>query len=243
MGAIASQITSPTIVYSTVYSDAEQREHQSSAPLAFERGIHRGPVNSPHKWPVTRKMFPSDDVMMTNLSPLITPDPAGGQSGHLRGLSVPRHLRLWHAHSRPRGRHCQGYAKRPGTSCGWNVSPCATPVGIHHGNGKYIVRCRYIAVNFFHTYSQKTPHSSPVRARYGLSLVHPSSDWYSDSIPVIISAISYNIGPLYNGTRLYCALDIARFLLSEELCKDSPHLAHKHEVWGIFWEFTVWIKF
>ena len=64
MGAIASQITSLTIVYSIVYSDANQRKHQSSASLAFVRGIHRGPVNSPHKWPVTRKMFPFDDVIM-----------------------------------------------------------------------------------------------------------------------------------------------------------------------------------
>ena len=45
------------IVYSNVYSDADQRKHQSSASLAFVRGIHRGPVNSPHKWPVTRKCF------------------------------------------------------------------------------------------------------------------------------------------------------------------------------------------
>ena len=64
MGAIASQITSLTIVYSTVYSDADQRKHQSSASLAFVWGIHRGPVNSPHKWPVTRKMFPYDEVIM-----------------------------------------------------------------------------------------------------------------------------------------------------------------------------------
>ena len=64
MGAVASQITSLTIVYSTVYSDADQRKHQSSASLAFVRGIHRGPVNSPHKWTVTRKMFPFDDVIM-----------------------------------------------------------------------------------------------------------------------------------------------------------------------------------
>ena len=64
MGAIASQITSLTIVYSTVYSGAGQRKHQSSASLAFVRGIHRGPVNSPHKWPVTRKMFPFDDVII-----------------------------------------------------------------------------------------------------------------------------------------------------------------------------------
>ena len=64
MGKIASQITSLSIVYSTVYSDADQRKHQSSASLAFVWGIHRGPVNSPHKWPVTRKMFPFDDVIM-----------------------------------------------------------------------------------------------------------------------------------------------------------------------------------
>ena len=64
MGTIASQITSLTIVYSNVYSDADQRKHQSSASLAFVRGIHREPVNSPHKWPVTRKMFPFDDVIM-----------------------------------------------------------------------------------------------------------------------------------------------------------------------------------
>ena len=56
MGAIVSQITSLAIVYSTVYSDAEQRKHQSSASLAFVWEIHRGPVNSPHKWSVTRKM-------------------------------------------------------------------------------------------------------------------------------------------------------------------------------------------
>ena len=64
MDEIASQITSLKIVYSAVYLDADQRKHQSSASLAFVRGIHRGPVNSPHKWPVTRKMFPFDDVIM-----------------------------------------------------------------------------------------------------------------------------------------------------------------------------------
>ena len=65
MGTIASLITSLIIVYSTVYSDAVQRNHQSSASLAFVWGIRRGPVNSPHKWPVTRKMFPYDDVIMS----------------------------------------------------------------------------------------------------------------------------------------------------------------------------------
>ena len=64
MGAMASQITSLTIVYSTVYSGADQRKHQSSMSLVFVRGIHRWPVNSPHKWPVARKMSPFDDVIM-----------------------------------------------------------------------------------------------------------------------------------------------------------------------------------
>ena len=40
------------------------RKHQSSASLAFVRGIHRWPVNSPHKGPVTRKIFLFDGVIM-----------------------------------------------------------------------------------------------------------------------------------------------------------------------------------
>ena len=63
MGAMASQITRLTIVYSTVYWGWDQRKHQSSASLAFVWGIHRRVVNSPHKWPITRKMFPFDDVI------------------------------------------------------------------------------------------------------------------------------------------------------------------------------------
>ena len=64
MVAMASQITSLTIVYSAIYLSVDQRKHQSSASLAVVRGIHRGPVNSPHKGPVTRKIFPFDDVIM-----------------------------------------------------------------------------------------------------------------------------------------------------------------------------------
>ena len=72
MGAIASQITRLTIVYSTVYLDTDQRKHQSSVSLTFVRGIHRWPVNHPHKWPVTRKMFPFDDLSMTACSVIWT---------------------------------------------------------------------------------------------------------------------------------------------------------------------------
>ena len=62
MSAMASQNTSLTIVYSIVYSGADQRKHQSSALLAFVWS-----VNSPHKGPVTQKMFPFADVIMTDM--------------------------------------------------------------------------------------------------------------------------------------------------------------------------------
>ena len=39
------------------------KKHQSSTSLAFVQGIHRWPVNSRHKWLVTRKMFPFDDQL------------------------------------------------------------------------------------------------------------------------------------------------------------------------------------
>ena len=71
MGVMASQITSLTIVYWTVYSGAEQRKHQGSASLAFMRGIQRWLVNSPHKWPVTWKMCPFDDVIMSSINSLL----------------------------------------------------------------------------------------------------------------------------------------------------------------------------
>ena len=63
MGAMASQVTSPPIFYSTVHSGADQRKHQSSASLNFVWGIHRWPVNSPHKSPVTRKIISFDEVI------------------------------------------------------------------------------------------------------------------------------------------------------------------------------------
>ena len=47
-----------------VLARCKRWKHQSSASLAFVRGINRWPVNSPHKWPVTWKMFPFDDVIM-----------------------------------------------------------------------------------------------------------------------------------------------------------------------------------
>ena len=87
MGTVASQITSLTIVYTAVYSDADQSKHQSSASLAFVWGIHRRPVNSPHKWPVTGKMFPFDDVIMDTCHMTV------GVSGELYNFKSPIHVR------------------------------------------------------------------------------------------------------------------------------------------------------
>ena len=56
--------TGVSIVSSTVCSGKDQIKHQSSASLVPVRGIHRSPVDSPHKEPVSRKMFPFDDVIM-----------------------------------------------------------------------------------------------------------------------------------------------------------------------------------
>ena len=66
MSTMATQITSVSTVWSIVCSATDQRNHQSSASLAFVGGIHRWPVNSPHKEPVTRKIFPFVDVIMAN---------------------------------------------------------------------------------------------------------------------------------------------------------------------------------
>ena len=63
--AMVFQIISVSDVCSTVCSGVDKRKHQSSTSLAFVRAIHRWPVNSPHKGPVTWKMFPFGDVIMS----------------------------------------------------------------------------------------------------------------------------------------------------------------------------------
>ena len=94
MGAIVSQITSLTIANSTAYSDADQRKHQSSVSLAFVRGIHRGPGTSPHKGPVTRKVFPFDDVIISSFCvgaityPYHNPNVASAKARSLRGTDA-----------------------------------------------------------------------------------------------------------------------------------------------------------
>ena len=86
MSAMASQITSLTSVYSIVYSGADQREHKSSASLAYVREIHRLPVTSPYKRPVTRQFFPFDDVIMTPMQVMYL---GSRQKGEMRFTTNP----------------------------------------------------------------------------------------------------------------------------------------------------------
>ena len=67
------------------------KKNQSSASLAFVWGIHRGPVNSPHKWPVTRKMCPFDDVIMCN----IVWWKWSSHGDYCRNRPIPNHRKAW----------------------------------------------------------------------------------------------------------------------------------------------------
>ena len=66
MGVMESQINSLTIVYSKLFRCRSKKTPKLcvTGPWPFVRGIHRSPVNSTHKGPVTRKMFPFDDVIV-----------------------------------------------------------------------------------------------------------------------------------------------------------------------------------
>ena len=83
MSTMASQITSLTIVYSTVCSGTDERKHQSPASLAFVRGIHQWPVNFPHKGPVTQKMLSFDNVIILSCN------------GHSEGIKLLKHAKLF----------------------------------------------------------------------------------------------------------------------------------------------------
>ena len=64
------------------------RRRSKKTSLAFVQGIHRWPVNSPHKWPVTQKMFLFDDVIM-----LLMKDATG--CIHLSWPTIQTYLDLW----------------------------------------------------------------------------------------------------------------------------------------------------
>ena len=136
MSTMASRITSWAIVYTSVYSGTDQRKPQSSASLAFVRGIHRWPVNFPHKGPVTRKVFPFDDVVMTSSWYSLS---VGHNSNH--DVQTPRELSLSALLAREIRRvpHSEGFAvmvkqwhaathtnrsrRNPRSRCAWLTGP------------------------------------------------------------------------------------------------------------------------
>ena len=115
MITMASQITSFRVVYATVYQSADQRKYQSSASLACVRGIHRSPVNSSYKGPVTRQISPFDDVIMSQNDISRTDQEYGNKFDiWFADVKVINHLAVcvsWQLHRQKQ--YCQ---------CSWHIS-------------------------------------------------------------------------------------------------------------------------
>ena len=197
MSMMASQITSLTIVYSTVYSGADQRKHQSSASLAFVREIHRWLVNSPHKGPVTQKLFPFDDVIIKFVQ----------QSHYIRTCMS---CMFWCNDFVAQICTCSVSATRRGTS----IVTCRVDtererdykfIGLFGDRGyrgrtpchtvdRGTVRSWYTYPSYFSlNNSRRAPHSSSVRISYGVSFVIAKFDWSFATVIVGLCAQSYCI--------------------------------------------------
>ena len=86
MSVMASQITASRLFTQSFFrAQMKERKLQSTASLAFMRGNHWWPENSPHKRSVTRKMFPIDDVIviMPEYFQIVTPCSACAMSGYI----------------------------------------------------------------------------------------------------------------------------------------------------------------
>ena len=101
MSMIVSQITGISIVCLTICPCTDQRKHQSSTSLAFVRGIHWWPVDSPHKRPVTQKMFPFDHVIM-----LIKIVGVDGMVFEYQVITTNNNHRNHHHHHNHHNHHC-----------------------------------------------------------------------------------------------------------------------------------------
>ena len=154
MSPTASQITSVTIVYSIVYSGTDQRKHQSSASLAFVRGIHRRPVNSPHKWPVTRKMFPFDDVIMIWDAMMSMWDHCSVVSHTIMVRVIWASDACYHTHSSLSGSLYRHPASRTG-------SPARSVKDRFMNKARPILRAAVLRIGRILTYSLRAKLSSP----------------------------------------------------------------------------------
>ena len=190
---ISSQITALSIVYLAVHWVTDQRKHQSSRSLAFVRGIHRWPLDSPHKGPVTRKMFhlmtPSWYGSLTNIQVW---DGIGIYAIRMRQLVFPMkwHLQLSHM-----------------DKTSWYVY---IPLDIHYG-----------AIITRSVFSQIPTIETPLLAREGeiwRVVCSLNSDLYSPSGSAVLDEISYYIGHHYNGTRLCFTPEREDWYVSHSIC-------------------------
>ena len=96
------------------------------------------------------------------------------------------------------------------------------------------VRCRYNAVNFSYKYSQKTPHASHNRARYGMYFVDPATDWCSALAAVIIYVMPYNTGPCCGGAPLYLLVLLVLSSMTS-VCVCLAHVTCADELFFVGW--------
>ena len=67
----------------------KSKKHQSSTSLVFVRGIHQWLVDSPHKGPVMRKIFPFDNVIMSQ--------PCSYRYCHVISMTLERvNMEMWY---------------------------------------------------------------------------------------------------------------------------------------------------
>ena len=160
MSTMASRITGIWIVYSTLCSGADQRKHLSSdaASLAFVRGIHRSSVNSQEIGPVTRKMFPFDDVIMSlckcGFLCMLLPHPntwwrwqfeslnyGGNLNFHFKELGIIQitslWLRIWHWLMKNESRHDANFVA-PVVVVTDNVQSYQCRQSWHHDNARFL---------------------------------------------------------------------------------------------------------
>ena len=165
MSRMVSEITSLASVYSIVYWGTDQRKHQRSVSLAFVRGIHRSPANSPHKRPVTRKMFPFDGVIVdlkaTHLLALVQTRISICKYQTYWYLTLPEVAgfrdRLWHMDSQAWMKRSHGLSK----GWGWFHHKC-----IGYMDNDFLSRVRRFG-NGFHEWRTHELKSLPYRLRNG----------------------------------------------------------------------------
>ena len=156
----------------------------------FVRGIHRSPVNSPHKGQWRGALIFS--LICARINYWVNNREAGDLRRYCAHYDVsvmvmPWQLMPWYITSN---------SNLHPWWCGCDINELCLPLRI------IIVQCRYNEVNFLENINKRHPMARPLGRGMGCFLWSPI--WlYSASVPAMINAIPYNIGLRCNGTRLY----------------------------------------